>query len=192
MMMYRESIDKDELAEMPLIQFEGKINLIESREGYLASINYLSQQSMLGFDTETKPAFKKGEYNEVALLQLATKDMAFLFRLNKMGLPNGLKSILENPQIQKIGVAIRDDIKSLQKLNNFIPGGFIELQDHVKDFGIQNFSLKKLSAIVLGYRISKSQRVTNWEAIELTEAQQIYAATDAWISHRIFESLSQQ
>jgi len=177
---------------MPLIQFEGKINLIESREGYLASINYLSQQSMLGFDTETKPAFKKGEYNEVALLQLATKDMAFLFRLNKMGLPNGLKSILENPQIQKIGVAIRDDIKSLQKLNNFIPGGFIELQDHVKDFGIQNFSLKKLSAIVLGYRISKSQRVTNWEAIELTEAQQIYAATDAWISHRIFESLSQQ
>jgi len=192
MMMYRESIDKDELAEMPLIQFEGKINLIESREGYLASINYLSQQSMLGFDTETKPAFKKGEYNEVALLQLATKDRAFLFRLNKMGLPNGLKSILENPQIQKIGVAIRDDIKSLQKLNNFIPGGFIELQDHVKDFGIQNFSLKKLSAIVLGYRISKSQRVTNWEAIELTEAQQIYAATDAWISHRIFESLSQQ
>ena len=192
MTMYRESIDKDELAEMPLIQFEGKINLVESKEGYLASINYLSKQSMLGFDTETKPAFKKGEYNEVALLQLATKDIAFLFRLNKMGFPNGLKSILENPQIQKIGVAIRDDIKSLQKLNNFIPGGFIELQDHVKDFGIQNFSLKKLSAIVLGYRISKSQRVTNWEAIELTEAQQIYAATDAWISHRIFESLSQQ
>ena len=192
MTMYRESIDKDELAEMPLIQFEGKINLVESKEGYLASINYLSKQSMLGFDTETKPAFKKGEYNEVALLQLATKDMAFLFRLNKMGLPNGLKNILENPQIQKIGVAIRDDIKSLQKLNNFIPGGFIELQEHVKDFGIQNFSLKKLSAIVLVYRISKSQRVTNWEAIELTEAQQIYAATDAWISHRIFESLSQQ
>ncbi len=192
MTMYRESIDKDELAEMPLIQFEGEIHLVESKEGYLASINYLSQQTMLGFDTETKPAFKKGEYNEVALLQLATKDMAFLFRLNKMGLPNGLKNILENPKIQKIGVAIRDDIKSLQKLNNFNPGGFIELQDHVKDFGIQNFSLKKLSAIVLGYRISKSQRVTNWEAFELTEAQQIYAATDAWISHRIFESLSQQ
>jgi ribonuclease D len=192
MMMYRESIDKDELAELPLIQFEGKINLVESKEGYLASINYLSQQTMLGFDTETKPAFKKGEYNEVALLQLATKDMAFLFRLNKMGLPNGLKSILENPQIQKIGVAIRDDIKCLQKLNNFNPGGFVELQDHVKDFGIQNFSLKKLSAIVLGYRISKSQRVTNWEALELSEAQQIYAATDAWISYRIFESLSQQ
>jgi ribonuclease D len=190
--MYRESIDKDELAELPLIQFEGKINLVESREDYLASIKYLSKQTLLGFDTETKPAFKKGEYNEVALLQLSTKDHAFLFRLNKIGLGNALKGILENPEIQKIGVAIRDDIKSLQKLNHFIPGGFVELQDHVKTFGIQDFSLKKISAIVLGCRISKSQRVTNWEAMELTEAQQIYAATDAWISHRIYESLNQQ
>jgi ribonuclease D len=104
-------------------------------------------------------------------------------------LPNGLKNILENPDIQKIGVAIRDDIKGLQKLNHFKPGGFVELQDHVKDFGIQDFSLKKLSAIVLGFRISKAQRVTNWEAPDLTEAQLIY---DAWISHRIFESLNQQ
>lgn len=191
-MNYRESIDKDELAELPLIQFEGKISLVESREEYLASVKYLSQQSMLGFDTETKPAFKKGEYNEVALLQLATNDHAFLFRLNKIGLGNALKNILENPEIQKIGVAIRDDIKSLQKLNNFKPGGFVELQDHVKDFGIQDFSLKKISAIVLGARISKAQRVTNWEAHDLSEAQQIYAATDAWISHRIYKSLNKQ
>jgi ribonuclease D len=190
--MYRESIDKDELAELPLIQFEGDITLVESKEDYQASIEYLAQQTLLGFDTETKPAFKKGVVYEVALLQLATEDRAFLFRLNKIGLPNGLKNILENPEIQKIGVAIRDDIKGLQKLNNFKPGGFVELQDHVKDFGIQDFSLKKLSAIVLGYRISKAQRVTNWEAPDLTEAQQIYAATDAWISHRIFESLNQQ
>jgi len=188
--MYKESIDKDELAVLPLIQFEGEIKLIESREDYQASIDYLSRQKILGFDTETKPAFKKGVVYEVALLQLATKDRAFLFRLNKIGLPNGLKSILENPAIEKIGVAIRDDIKGLQKLNNFNPGGFIELQDHVKVYGIQDFSLKKLSAIVLGYRISKAQRVTNWEALELTEAQQIYAATDAWISHRIYESLN--
>lgn len=190
--MYKESIDKDELAEMPLIQFEGEIMLVETKEDYLTSIEYLAQQKMLGFDTETKPAFKKGVVYEVALLQLATKDRAFLFRLNKIGLPNGLKSILENPDIEKIGVAIRDDIKGLQKLNNFKPGGFIELQEHVKDYGIQDFSLKKLSAIVLGYRISKAQRVTNWEALELSEAQQIYAATDAWISHRIYESLNQK
>ncbi|HAH26062.1 MAG TPA: 3'-5' exonuclease [Prolixibacteraceae bacterium] len=190
--MYKESIDKDELADMPLIQFEGEIMLVETKEDYLISIEYLAQQKMLGFDTETKPAFKKGVVYEVALLQLATKDRAFLFRLNKIGLPNGLKSILENPEIEKIGVAIRDDIKGLQKLNNFKPGGFIELQEHVKDYGIQDFSLKKLSAIVLGYRISKAQRVTNWEALELSEAQQIYAATDAWISHRIYESLNQK
>lgn len=190
--MYRESIDKLELAELPLIQFEGRITLIETKEDYQESVDYLSGQKLLGFDTETKPAFKKGVYNEVALLQLSTVDRAFLFRLNKIGLPNGLKAILENCAIQKIGVAIRDDIKALQKINNFNPGGFVELQDHVKDFGIQDFSLKKLSAIVLGFRISKSQRVTNWEASDLTEAQQIYAATDAWISHRIYESLNQE
>jgi ribonuclease D len=190
--MYRESIDKDELAELPLIQFEGEIKLIESKDEYLTAVEYLSRQKLLGFDTETRPAFKKGVVYEVALLQLATVDRAFLFRLNKIGLPNGLKGILENPEILKIGVAIRDDIKGLQKLNSFKPSGFIELQDHVKEFGIQDFSLKKLSAIVLGYRISKAQRVTNWEAPDLTEAQLIYAATDAWISHRIFESLNQQ
>lgn len=191
-MVYRESIEKEELAELPLIQFEGEISLVETKESYLESIEYLSRQKILGFDTETKPAFKKGVVNEVALLQLSTEDRAFLFRLNKIGLPNGLKGILENPEICKIGVAIRDDIKGLQKLNNFKPGGFIELQEHVKEYGIQDFSLKKLSAIVLGYRISKSQRITNWEAPDLTEAQQIYAATDAWISHRIYESLNQQ
>jgi len=190
--MYKESIDKDELMELPLIQFEGEISLVESKEDYLASIEYLSRQSLLGFDTETKPAFKKGVYNEVALLQLATEDRAFLFRLNKIGLGNSLKRILENPEIKKIGVAIRDDIKGLQKLNNFTPGGFVELQDRVKDYGIQDFSLKKISAIVLGQRISKSQRVTNWEAPDLTEAQQIYAATDAWVSHRIYQSLNEQ
>ncbi|HLN72335.1 MAG: 3'-5' exonuclease [Methylococcaceae bacterium] len=190
--MYKETIDNDELAILPLIQFEGEIKLVESKEDYQDSVDYLSRQKMLGFDTETKPAFKKGVVYEVALLQLATKERAFLFRLNKIGLPNGLKGILENPDIKKIGVAIRDDIKGLQKLNKFTPGGFVELQERVKDYGIQDFSLKKLSAIVLGYRISKAQRVTNWEAPELTEAQQIYAATDAWISHRIYESLNQK
>jgi ribonuclease D len=189
-MTFKESIEKDELAEMPLIQFEGQITLVESKEEYLASIDYLSKQKILGFDTETRPAFKKGVFYEVALLQLATNDRAFLFRLNKIGFPNGLKSILENPKIRKIGVAIRDDIKGLQKLNNFTPAGFIELQEKVKDFGIQDFSLKKLSAIVLGYRISKSQQVTNWEAPELTDAQQIYASTDAWIAYLIYQSLN--
>lgn len=188
--MYRESISKDELAELPLQQFEGEILLIDSEADYHAAVDYLSKQELLGFDTETKPSFKKGCVNQVALLQLATNEKAFLFRLNQYGLRNGIKSILQNPNIKKIGVAIRDDIKTLQRLSHFKPGGFVELQEHVKDFGIQNFSLKKLTAIVLGFRISKSQRLSNWEAPELTEAQQNYAATDAWVSYLIYQSLN--
>jgi ribonuclease D len=189
--MYKESINKDELDDLPLVQFEGEIVLVDGQADYFESINYLKQQPVLGFDTETKPAFKKGVVNEVALLQLATADRAFLFRLNKMGLPLEVRQILEAPSILKIGVAIRDDIKGLQRIRPFRPSGFLELQEHVKGFGIQDFSLKKLSAIVLGFRISKAQRITNWEAPELTEAQQVYAATDAWVAHQIYYSLNQ-
>lgn len=188
--MYRESINKEELAELPLKQFKGKILLIDNNDKYQAAVNYLSQQKILGFDTETKPSFKKGCINQVALLQLSTAEKAFLFRLNQIELNNGIKGILQNPNIKKTGVAIRDDIKTLQRLSFFKPEGFIELQEMVKNFGIQNFSLKKLSAIVLGFRISKSQRLSNWEAPQLTEAQQIYAATDAWVSLLIYQSLN--
>lgn len=188
--MYKESISKDELAELPLQQFEGEILLINSKENYQTAIDYLSKQDILGFDTETKPSFKKGNINQVALLQLATNEKAFLFRLNQYGLTNEIKNILRNPKIKKIGVAIRDDIKTLQRLSDFKPGGFVELQEYVVDFGIQSFSLKKLTAIVLGFRISKSQRLSNWEAPELTAAQQNYAATDAWVSYLIYQSLN--
>ena len=150
----------------------------------------LSKQSVIGFDTETKPAFKKGVFNKVALLQLSTKKQAFLFRLNQIGLPKEISDILSNPEISKPGVAIRDDIKGLQEFENFNPRGFIELQDHAKDLGIQNFSLKKLTAIACGFRISKGQQLTNWEADELTEKQQKYAATDAWTALKIFENFS--
>ena len=187
--MYRESISKDELLELPLKQFDGEIQMIETEENYHSAIQYLKNQLVLGFDTETKPSFKKGQINSVALLQLATADKAFLFRLNKTGLANGIKEILRNPDIVKTGVAIRDDIKTLQRLSDFQPGGFVELQDEVQDFGIQNFSLKKLSGIVLGFRISKSQRLSNWEASELTKPQQVYAATDAWVAYLIYNSL---
>jgi len=188
--MYKESISKDELAELPLQQFEGEIYLIDNDEKYEAAVEYLGKQEILGFDTETKPSFKKGCINNVALLQLSTDDKAFLFRLNQIELNNGIKSILQNPDIKKIGVAIRDDIKTLQRLSPFKPAGFVELQEQVKNFGIQNFSLKKLAAIVLGFRISKTQRLSNWEAPELTEAQQNYAATDAWVSYLIYQSLN--
>ncbi len=188
--MFQESITKEELEELPLTAFEGEIVVVENSQTLHEAVAYLSQSEVLGFDTETKPSFKRGQINRVALLQLSTADKSFLFRLNVTGLPDGLKVILSDVNILKVGVAIRDDIKALQRISHFKPAGFIELQEEVKEFGIQDFSLKKIAGIVLGLRISKSQRLTNWESNELTEAQQRYAATDAWISHEIFHSLA--
>jgi len=185
----KKCISNDELAELPLSSFGGVVQVIEQEEEVAASVEYLSRQTILGFDTETRPAFKKGQTYPVSLLQLSTSDKAFLFRINKIGLPAGLIKILASTKILKIGAAIRDDIKILQKIVPFKPGGFIELQDLVKDYGIENFSLKKLSAIVLGFRISKSQRLTNWDAPELSEQQLVYGATDAWVSCEIYKKL---
>lgn len=189
---FKKSITDEELAELPLSFFEGKIHLIEKVEQMTDAVNYLKKQTILGFDTETRPTFKKGQNHQVALLQLSTAEEAFLFRTNLIGLSPGLIKVLASPSILKIGVAIRDDIKILQRIAPFKPGGFIELQDLVKDFGIENFSLKKLAAIVTGVRISKTQRLTNWEAHVLTEQQQIYAATDAWIAYHIYNGLTQK
>lgn len=189
---FKKSITDEELAELPLSVFEGKIHLIEKVEEVTEAVNYLKKQRVLGFDTETRPTFKKGQNHQVALLQLSTVDEAFLFRTNLIGLSPGLVKILATPSILKIGAAIRDDIKILQRIAPFKPGGFVELQEMVKDFGIENFSLKKLAAIVCGLRISKSQRLTNWEAPVLTEQQQIYAATDAWISYQIYVGLTEK
>lgn len=189
--MFSENISKEELDILPLHFFEGKIDLIDSQRGLQQAVAYLRAQPVIGFDTETKPAFRRGEYHKVALLQLSTHDRAFLFRINRMGLDESVRGILSDPKIVKVGVAIRDDIKGLQKIKPFKPEGFVELQDFVKRFGIQDFSLKKLSGIVLGSRISKAQRLTNWEADELSEAQQVYAATDAWVSFEIYHALNQ-
>jgi ribonuclease D len=185
----KKSISNDEMSLLQLCAFEGTIHLIERIEDVNPALDYLKNQAILGFDTETKPSFSKGQNNPVSLLQLSTSDTAFLFRINQIGLPSGLVKILASPKILKIGAAIRDDIKILQKICHFKPAGFIELQEMVEDYGIENFSLKKLSAIVLGFRISKSQRLTNWDADVLTEPQQIYAATDAWVAYEIYSRL---
>ena len=187
---FRKSITDEELAELPLTFFEGKIHVIEKVEQVSSAVNYLKDQPIIGFDTETRPTFKKGQNHHVALLQLSTAEEAFLFRVNMIGLTPGLIKILATPSILKIGAAIRDDIKILQRITPFKPNGFVELQELVKQFGIENFSLKKLAAIVTGARISKSQRLSNWEAPVLTEQQQLYAATDAWIAYQIYIGLT--
>lgn len=188
--MFKESISKEELIDLPLRWFDGEIVVVDNFEKLDAAIEILSKAKVIGFDTETKPAFKKGVINGVALLQLSVKDKAFLFRINRIGLPKEVCKILANPKIVKTGVAINDDIKALNKIQTFKPKGFVELQDNAKTIGINDFSLKKLAAITCGFRISKGQQLSNWEADVLTEAQKIYAATDAWVALEIFENIS--
>jgi len=183
------SISKEAIGELPLCQFSGIITVVENPEKVDEIVETLLHEKLLGFDTETKPSFKKGANHNVALLQLSTKSRAFLFRLNKTGLTASLVRLLSDPNILKIGVGIRDDLRGLNKLFKFKPGGFVELQDMVKSFGIDVFSLKALAALVLNVRVSKRQRLSNWEADILTEGQIDYAAIDAWIGLRIFEEL---
>ncbi|MBL4559470.1 MAG: 3'-5' exonuclease [Bacteroidales bacterium] len=189
MLPFQKSITKEEVNELPLEGFEGEIVLVDQDEELDEAVHYLKNFSILGFDTETRPSFKKGRVNDVALLQLAANSKTFLFRINKIGLPEQLLDLLADPQIMKVGAAIKDDIRGLQKLNDFDANGFLELQEYVSKFGIESFSLKKLSAIVLNFRISKRQQVSNWEAEELSSGQLKYAATDAWVSLKIFEKL---
>lgn len=188
--MFKESITKEELTDLPLRWFEGEIVVVDSIAQVDSAVKLLQNETIIGFDTETKPSFKRGVNNQVALLQLSTKSHAFLFRLNKIGLPDKIKALLANPNIIKPGVAIHDDIKILKNLSDFKPAGFVELQEHAKEMGINNFSLKKLTAIVCGFRISKGQQLSNWEADVLTESQQIYAATDAWAALEIYLNFS--
>lgn len=183
------SIQKEEIEELPLGKFTGEIAVIENPEDLFTVAEELQRESVIGFDTETKPAFKKGERNEVALLQLSTNNKAYLIRLNKTGLTTEMLNVLTNPNVKKVGVAIRDDIKALQRLSNFKPAGFIEIQDLAKDAGLESFSLKKLAALVMKIRVSKRQRLSNWEAESYTLGQQDYAATDAWAGLLIYTGL---
>jgi len=186
---YRENISADEIKELDLSWFEGEIIVVDNFRTLNSVLPRIFKSEVLGFDTETKPSFKKGRNNKVSLIQLADENLACLFRINKIGIPDKLADILSDPGIIKSGVAIHDDIRILSGIRKFSPAGFIDLQTFVKNYGIESSGLKKLTAIVLGFRISKRQQVTDWEAINLTEAQQIYAATDAWVCHQIYNTL---
>ena len=189
--MFVSEISKEELYKLSLTQFDGKIHIIE-RQGVAEIIaDRLRSCTILGFDTETRPSFKKGKVNRVALLQLSTVAEAFLFRLCRMDIPQSLLALLTDPNILKIGTAIKNDIDLLKRLTKIKPAGFIDLQDMVQEYGIKDIGLAKMAGIVLGVRISKSQQVSNWENEMLTHAQQRYAATDAWICYKIYEKLKQ-
>ncbi|MBK8805791.1 MAG: 3'-5' exonuclease domain-containing protein 2 [Bacteroidales bacterium] len=185
------NIDKEQINEYPLRAFSGNLHIVDNSTIHNEAIKYLSSKPILGFDTETKPCFHKGNSHSVALLQLSDSENAFLFRINKIGISNDIMKIFQDQSILKVGVAIRDDLKALQKIRKFKPQGFFELQDFVKLFGIENFGLKTLAPIVLGFRISKAQQLSNWENSELTLPQLTYAATDAWVSYLLYIKLQE-
>jgi len=187
--MFRSKITDDEIKELPKLQFEGPIYIIEKDSQINDAVNILKKQKCIGFDTETKPSFNKNQINKVSLLQLSTENEAFLFRLHYITDFKPVFSLLETPGITKIGVAISGDFKDLYKLQNFDASNFIELQKYVKNFEIENISLKKMSAIVLNGRVSKRQQRSNWDREILSEAQKRYAATDAWASLMIYKKL---
>ena len=179
--MFVAEISKEELHALSLVRFGGKIHLIEYPEAAEMAVRRLKHCPVIGFDTETRPSFTKGRINRVALLQLATATEVFLFRLCKMGIPGNLLTLLADPNILKVGAAIKNDLDVLKRSAKIKPQGFIDLQDMAPEFNIKNIGLAKMAGIVLGVRISKSQQTSNWENDTLTEAQKRYAATDAWM-----------
>ncbi len=187
--MFQPTITNEEIAQMPPLAFGGTIVLIEDEAGQQEAAKILSKCTTIGFDTESRAVFKKGQKNQIALLQLSTERVAFLIRLNKTPLSRGIVKILQSRRVRKVGVAVRDDIKDLQALTPFHSNSFIDLQKIVGDYGIHDISLKKISAIVMGGRVSKAQRLSNWSAQILTPVQMEYAATDAWVSLEIYNKL---
>lgn len=182
-------ITKEDIKELPLKQFEGTVNVVEDPKQVTHVVEKLRNEKIIGFDTETKPSFKKGVSHDIALLQLSTEEEAFLFRLNLTGFNGALTQLLSNPEIKKVGVGIRDDLRGLQQLNNFTPKGFIDIQELAPKYGIEVLSLKNLAGLLLGIRISKRQRLSNWEADALSEGQILYAATDAWVALKIYNKI---
>ena len=180
------AIDKKLIAEMPTVTFNGGITVIESVEDAVKALAYLRTQSVVGFDTETKPNFRKGVTNRVSLIQISTDDRSFLFRINKCGFTPELKDFMECADVIKVGLSLKDDFHMLHRICEFEPRNFIELQNMVKEFHITDLSLQKIYAILFQQRISKGQRLTNWEASRLTDAQMVYASIDAWACRRIF------
>lgn len=189
---YSPNITNEELMTLPLYAYDGEVVCVDTMEKFHQVKDELFLELLWGFDTETKPCFKKGASNRknVALLQLSSREKTYIFRLSKIGLPKELCDFLSSDRFTKIGLSSRDDIKGLQKLTPFAPAGFIDLQSIAPDYGIEEKSLRKMAAIVLGFRISKAQQLSNWESDVLTEKQIRYAATDSWVTRLIYVKMT--
>ena len=184
-----DKFDKKKIADLPRAYFEGKIVVVVSESEAERAVDYLLSQDIIGIDTETRPSFRRGTLYKVALLQVSSRDVCFLFRLNHIKMCALVKRLLEDTTVLKVGLSLHDDVTALNKLEKFTPGNFFDIQDHVSEIGIEDLSLQKIYANLFGGKISKSQRLTNWEADILSDGQKVYAATDAWSCIKIYEEL---
>ena len=188
----RITITAEEINNLPLRTFTGKIHVISDADQLVRVVEEIKSHKVVGFDTETRPSFKKGQVFQVSLLQLAIPRKVFLIRLNHTGITPELASLFSTPALVKAGVGIRDDLKALQKLRNFEPAGFKDLSGLAKEAGLQVESVKKLTALLLGFRISKSAQTSNWEVATFTQKQIEYAATDAWVCLELYHILKRK
>jgi len=187
--MFKTKITKDEVNLLPVVIFEGKITVVDDVTKIDPAIDELRRSAVVGLDTETKPSFTRGTHHKVSLVQISTLDHCFLFRLNKTNFPQALADFLSDENVMKIGLSLRDDFSGLNKHHIFKPANFVDIQSIAQSYGIMELSLQKIYAILFNKKISKSQRLSNWESPELTEPQQRYAATDAWASLQIYLQL---
>ena len=189
-MHFQATITKEEINALPLDQYEGNVQIITKEEDLDSVFQQINKHKCVGFDTETKPVFVKGQFNHVSLIQIAIPGNTYLIRTNHVGLPDQVCDFFENEDIKKLGVALMDDLKDLRKLREFTPRGFFELNEMVNVLGIESNGLRNLTATILGFRISKNAQVSNWEAPEFSERQIRYAATDAWVCLEMYDKLS--
>lgn len=187
-----KTISNEAINDLPLGAFTGKIVVVGDTSEVPAAFKEINEHNRVGFDTETKPVFVRGHHNKVAILQIATPEKAYIIRLKETGMTDEIKIFLQNPRIEKVGVAIRDDIKALQLIKKYNPAGFVELTTLTRAAGYEVESVKKLTALFLGFRISKGAQTSNWEAAQLDAKQITYAATDAWVCLRIYELIRLQ
>ncbi len=184
-----QRLDKDGINERPMRRYEGPVHLVRSVPDLASAVRKLETEELLGFDTETRPAFRKGESYLPSILQLAGAREVFVFQLRHLGMPRPLLSILGNPRILKAGVSLDYDIRELRRLAEFTPAGFVDVGNLAKEKGVQNHGLRGLAAVLLGFRISKAAKTSKWDAAVLSEAQMRYAATDAWVGRELYMAL---
>ncbi len=189
--MFKE-YSKEEVNGLPLLKYEGEVVVVNRLLDLKSCIKEIDQYDIVGIDTESKPAFRKGEYNPISLIQIATPDKVFLLRINKTGFDQELVDYLKDPTYTKIGIGMTDDIRDLRKLKNFDPQGFVDLSKVAERIGLTKLGARNMVATLFHHRISKSQQTSNWENETLTESQISYAATDAWICLKIYNKFSEK